>query len=142
MHPFSSLPRMRRALGPRGEHPEVEAARWQGRCAGRFESRACAGAPRGRGLGGGGLAGQVGVCGCGRRLGAVSDGGCNSAPALLMAARWPLRSEVVVRKPARLGRTVRPRSLGTVPSSPSPGSCSLCPLGRSAKARGTPRGRL
>ncbi|CAO2587119.1 Tyrosyl-DNA phosphodiesterase 1, partial [Lemmus lemmus] len=45
--PFLGLSRGRRALGPSGEHPEVEAARWQGRGAGWFESRACAGALRG-----------------------------------------------------------------------------------------------
>lgn len=75
----------------------------------------------GRGLGGGGPAGQVGVCGCGRRLGAGSGGGGgDSAPALLMAARWPLPSDVVVEgqqgsvRTAR--RAARPGSLGRVPS--------------------------
>lgn len=78
-------------------------------------------AGRSLGGGGGGLAGQVGVCRCGRRLGAGSggSGGGNSAPALLMAARWPLPSDVVVEgqqgsvRTAR--RAARPGSLDRVP---------------------------
>lgn len=96
----------------------------------------------GRGLGGGGLAGQVGVCGCGRRLGAVSGGGANSAPALLMAARWPGPSDVVVGRPAGLGadreETVEAGVLG-------PRIVRSLPLERSAKARRgrrPPRGTL
>lgn len=130
--PLHSTSLLRRQyLGPSGGLPEGDVADWQSGGACEFELRACADAPRRRGFGSGGLAGQVGVCGCGRRLGAVSAGGCNSAPALLMAARWPLRSDVVVEgqqgSVCTARRAARPGFLGRVSSSLSPGPCGPGP---------------
>lgn len=109
---------------------------WQGGGACEFELCACADARGGRGLGSGGLVGQVGVCGCGLRLGAVSGSGGDSEPALLMAARCPPRSYVEVeghqvsvataRRAARLG------SLGRVPSA-EPRTPRSWPLGHATE---------
>lgn len=135
--PLDSTSLLRRQdLGPSGGLPEGDVADWQSRGACEFELRACADAPRRRGFGSGGLAGQVGVCGCGRQLGAVSARGCNSAPALLMAARWPLRSDVVVEgqqgSVCTARRAARPGFLGRVSSS-EPRNLRSWSLGRAAE---------